>query len=470
MNEPLEIERQIFDTLEHGLIKPNIDKIAGLLAQLETCGLADQERVWVTNQIRVAVQKEAESAVRNNNRIGMVLMATGTGKSKIAVDITAKIINANRFREDPPKILLVVPTEKLRDEGWKEEFTKWGYGADYNGYIERTCYASLNNYKDTIWDFVIADECHNITENNGVFFENNIIHSAIALTATYPKDKIKQQLLTKYHFEVVYEINLDEAVKLGLVTPYDITVITMPLNSRDKTIRTDYKDKKTGQAKSFVQTEKEQYDWLTKSYARQPSKEKALKRMRFIYNLKTKTDAIKWVLNNLIPPEKRTLIFCGSKKQANEVCSYRYYSKPTQPKKLKAKPTPKAIEKYEIAMMEYDMAVAEYQGNTSYEAFANKEIPKMSCVDALNEGHNIPDLDIAGIGQLNSSDLRLTQRIGRAVRFRPGHTANILIFAVEGTVDMAWVGHATAGLDQSKIRLVKLADLKEGKETISFDN
>ena len=69
------------------------------------------------------VQQEAEDAIEANGGSGSVFMATGTGKSKIPIDIAKKdlqTISISNYR-----ILLCVPTEKLRDKNWKEEFEKW---------------------------------------------------------------------------------------------------------------------------------------------------------------------------------------------------------------------------------------------------------------------------------------------------------------------------------------------------------
>ena len=58
-------------------------------------------------------------SLHNDN--GIIAIATGTGKSKIAVD---KIAEHQAINFDL-RALIVVPTEKLRDENWKDEFYKW---------------------------------------------------------------------------------------------------------------------------------------------------------------------------------------------------------------------------------------------------------------------------------------------------------------------------------------------------------
>ena len=104
---------------------------------------------------REKIQKEALDAVLVNGGSGVLCLATGAGKSKVAIDY------AKLFYESMKKnfrCLLVVPTEKLRDENWKDEFDKWKGKVIYRVNVERTCYASLNKLKHKEYDLVILDK------------------------------------------------------------------------------------------------------------------------------------------------------------------------------------------------------------------------------------------------------------------------------------------------------------------------
>lgn len=439
-------------------IKNHIDRVYELRTKLSDL-LTDDERVQLVSRIKARVQTEAEQAFVNAGAWGAIFAATGTGKSKIAIDYSHKLVS----RVNTAKILLSVPTEKLRDETWHDEFVKWGMGNIWNFNVEKTCYASLHKYEGQVFDFVILDEGHNITELNSTFFEKNTVRSIMLLTATKPRDLIKRDILRELNISPVYELSLDESVKLGLIAPYDITVVTMHLDSTDKYIRAGRKDK------PFMTTEKANYGYLSARLSAMPNRMGFIDRMRFIYNLRSKTQAAKWLLENVIPKDSRTLIFCGSKAQANEVCEHRFYSRPTPPKKLKENATPAKIAKYEREYQEYQVALKEYQGDESYDLFMKMLIPRMSCVNALNEGQNIPDLDIGFVVQLNSNELHLIQRIGRLLRYRPNHIGKIIILCVIDSIDKEWVKKATANLDFANTRVVELSHLKMGIDTITFD-
>lgn len=378
------------------------------------------------------VQKEAEDAIEANGGSGSVFMATGTGKSKIPIDIAKKdlqTIPISNYR-----ILLCVPTEKLRDKNWKEEFEKWEADEVWERCVERTCYVSMHKLKDKHYDLVILDEGHNITENNSVFFDNCTYDRVVLLTATMPRKIQKLEIIEKLGLNVVYTVTLDQAVEWGLVSPFSITVVYTSLEKVRKTVVAGTK------SKPFLQTEFAAYKYLTDRInalkdepvltVQETSMLQMLirKRMHLIYNLQSKTDAAKILLGK-IPITERTLIFAGSIKQAEELCIHSFHSK-----------SPK--------------------GSTTYNDFCEKKIDRLASVDSLNEGHNIPDLDRAVLVQITSNSLDIIQRIGRIVRFREGHLAKILIIVAKGTVDETWLSKAIADIDINRIKFMDFEQLK----------
>ena len=149
------------------------------------------------------------------------------------------------------------------------------------------------------------------------------------------------------------------------------------------------------------------------------AKWKLLERMRLIYNLKSKTEIARRIIDKWLKVDERFLIFCGSIEQSESLCGSSVFHSKTK-----------------------DLAL---------EAFKRSEINRLGVVESLNEGHNIPMVDGAVIVQLNSNKRDLVQRIGRTIRFRPGHTAIIWIFVVLDTVDEDWFKKAIEAFDPSKI-------------------
>lgn len=398
-----------------------IEKIEDLKAKIT----APEESTQFVNLIREKVQAEAIQAVIANNG-GMVAMATGSGKSKVAVELAKYYCKAKHN-----DVALLVPTEKLRDENWLEEFTKWEAEHLWNQ-TTRLCYASASKVKNGDFQLAILDEGHNITELASEFFLSNYIERTVLLTATPPSDPIKKQILFDLNISLVYELTLDQAVRLGFVAPYKITVVTVPLDNVTKNIPGGNK------ANPFMTTEAATYAYCNKRvqqcFGDQSPQGKAkmkfaiLNRMQFIYKIPSKTAVIKFLLDKVIPKEDRTIIFCGNIEQAEEVCPTFYHSK---------------------------------SSSVAYDAFKNESINRLSCVKAVNEGHNFPGVDSGIIGQLNSKEKDLVQRIGRLIRFRPGHEAHLYIVVSESTQDEKWLETAIENLDKSKIEYVRIDNFKK---------
>ena len=371
------------------------------------------------------LQKKALKACEVKGNV-LLTMATGTGKSKIAIDYCKKY--------KPQNIALLVPTENLRDTNWADEFYKWDAGEIWENNVLRLCYASGSKVKGNEFDLVIMDESHNITDLSYEFFEDNICKKVIALTATSPKKIEKQDIFKRLNFRSIFSVTLEEAISMGVIAPYSITVVYTNLNSTVKYIDAGSK------SKPFKTTEKGQYNYLTKrindlkgnteeidgiSVSKYITvREKSMlemyirKRTHLINNLKSKEYAAKVILNS-IPKEDRYLIFAGSIEQANNLCEHRYHSK-TSDEDLKK--------------------------------FQNGYINRLSCVEALNEGINIPEIDGSVMVQIRSSDIKLIQRIGRNIRFRENHQANIYIIICKDTQDEAWFQKASLNLDESRIQ------------------
>lgn len=355
-----------------------IDKIEALREKITE----PEQSTQFVNLVREKVQAEAIQAVIANNG-GMVAMATGSGKSRVAVELAKYYCKAHH-----DDVALLVPTEKLRDENWKEEFTKWE-AKHLLDQTTRLCYASASKVRNGDYQLLILDEGHNITELASEFFLNNGIERTVLLTATPPNDIVKKQILSDLDINLVYELTLDQAVRLGFVAPYKITVITVPLDNATKNIPGGNK------TNPFMTTESATYAYWNKRVqacmGNQTPQGKAkmkfaiLGRMQFIYKIPSKTQVIKYLLDKVIPEDDRTIIFCGNIEQAEEVCPTFYHSK---------------------------------SGNESYDAFKAEQINRLSCVKAVDEGHNLPNIDSGIIGQLSSGEKQLVQRINIPVLYK----------------------------------------------------
>ena len=373
---------------------------------------------------KVYVQERSLNEWKANNRKGTIEAATGVGKTRIAI-----MAIVEQFVRDPHSIVyIVVPTTTLRDVDWPEEFAKWGH-SELIKKVKLICYKSLDKEKPKRdIDLLVLDEIHHFTLLMTQFTkpENTWkIYDVLGLTATLPnsskneEDKVKRALIDNMA-PSVFKISLEHAIKLELVADFEVKVLKFRLNDSFKNVQAGSKDK------PFMTTELAYYKYLTKMVQKMAMSKKEGakfawigKRARFLRNLASKTKLAKECMTGMIKPDNRTLIFCGSIDQAEELCKgYTYHSETT------------------------DQALQHFQAKTTN---------YLGVVNAVNEGKNITDLNQLLVVQLDSNERNIIQRIGRTIRFEFGKTALVVILIAESTADEKWFEEAFANFDQSRI-------------------
>jgi len=385
------------------------------------------------NIVRMQLADEVSFKFHQNGKKGAIDAATGVGKSYFAIKECIDLVS----KRPRAKILLVVPTEELRDNNWKDEFLKWGAIDIYNNNVRRVCYVSLHKIKNEQFDFIIEDEYHHITTANAIFFKHNIYEGIMCLSATKPKSEEKLRLLEAIGIKTIVSIPLATAVKLKLVSPYSILIVETRLDNFNRNIEAGGKEKK------FMVTEKENYNYKDKKlqkmlYAKK-DKEGRVKyeyavreRMRLIYNMSSKKEIAKYLLDNFIPENEKYLIFAGSIEHANELCKYKFHS---SNKRYNAK---------------------------HLQLFNDDVTNRLACVEALNEGVNIKKVKGALALQVNSVDRDLVQRLGRLIRYIRGHTGKFIILCCVDTQDKEWTDTALESFDESTITRTSYSQILVG--------
>lgn len=332
---------------------------------------------------------------------GLALLPTGVGKTRIVIEFLKKI--------SYHRVLIVTSTEKLRDVSWPEEIRKWKGDSK----VTIICYQSLHKYIESDFDVVVYDEIHHVTLLNVPFFEKPRKY-VVGMTATEPRDAEKKLLIYNVlKLKKVIEMSVEEAVALKLISPFLITKIETRLDVIESNIEAGSKHNK------FFTTEQANYNYLSDTIVRLGQQGKyqmrdimIRKRLHFMNTLPSKILATRKFMSQ-IAPDTRTLVFSKSINSAQAICPYCFHSKTT------------------------DLHLKQFMDGT---------IDTLSCVNALNEGINIPEIDMAIISQLNSNDLVLTQQLGRVIRFRKHFIGNVYILVAKNTVDENWFQSATKNL------------------------
>lgn len=363
------------------------------------------------NKEKQKIQDEATVEIVRNNGNGLVEIATGGGKTKIAIDYIA---------ENNLKACWFTPSVIMRDIDTPAEFEKWGYKDVFDNNVEIYCYASMHKIENKSFDIIILDEVHKVTELKSEFFfeHNNTFGSVLAFTATKPDDEEKIEIFNKLGLKTIYKLSVDDAVARGVIAPYILNIVRVPLSPT-------LKIKAGGKGKQYLITEEKCYSNIQRAIARMMAEGKEIpkqffmRRANFLYNLKSKVIVTRAIIDSL--KGKRIIVFSKRIATAKDINKNVYHSKSDK-----------------NALLNF------INGNSNI----------ISAVDSINEGVNVPNVDVIILHQINSLDREFIQKIGRGLRFRPGYVAEIYLVIAADTRDEQWAGKAIQSIGEENIRYI----------------
>lgn len=349
---------------------------------------------------------------------GLLQLAPRVGKTKIAIDVIK--------REKPKKILWVTLNTKLRDIDIPDEFIKW----KAKSFLKKTdiiCYPSLKKVKGH-YDMIIMDEYQDLTPQNAkTLLSGELTYGSIlGLSGTHPTHTDKNDLYEILNLQALVTMSIDDAVDLGLIAPYKIKVVLLPLDNNVKYIKSGKKDR------PFYQTEKQKYDYFNKVLQKHeqefsyPPPSFYMNRMKFIYQLQSKHQYTKQVLNKI---KGRTLVFTSSIERAEDLSEHTHHSK-------KAK------------------------NDDSMKKFIEGKIPTLACVNAGGVGFTYRGVDNFIITQVNSDAKGdATQKIARSLVKQDNYVANIYLIVSADTVDEQWKDKVLQNFNPSRVEYINFKDL-----------
>jgi len=395
------------------------------------------------NKAKDELQKKVLKVWHSAGKIGTAQLCTGAGKTRIAVMAVVELL-----RDLPEaRILVLTPTEVIRDTVIPEEFKKWGY----DGLLDKiTVECIQTSYKTSgdEYDLVIADEVHNyMSEQFELFFMNNIVHRVLGLSAWIPMDKRDK---IQEHAPIFYTLTTDQGVTMGIISPYVEYNIPVKMTAVEEgsyaSIQRMYSTAESrlgGPLKAFstaqyirkrigsIPAGRRTQDEISQLSAANIYSNAMLKRKTFLYECSSKVLAVRTLLEYLELPN--TVIFSQSINFAEAVA---------------------ATCKDTVA---YHSKTAGRAG--VMQEFLNGDIKHLSACMAVNEGMDLPKLPYIIIASRVSSPKVHIQRRGRCLRFEEGKTGAVFNLYISGTQDEKWLRTAQATTNYQNIKWIN--SLKE---------
>lgn len=352
---------------------------------------------------RDSVNKEVlELCDKYNNML--IELPTGFGKSKLALDILKKHIT-----DMQQEVLIVVPRLVLIDT-WKREFEKWGM-KKYLLSVTFVTYVSLPK-KAGKWSMVIFDECHHLSERCREALDSFTISRSILLSATV-KNSVKWDLKGTFQNLHSYKIHMKEAIDNEVLPDPRVFLIPLSLETKlptesiwknpkgkDPVVELPWASRWAGIRQKTYKVRiyctewqyytdlSDQIDFWKRKYMvtrNEAFKNKWLRlageRLKWLSDKKVDiVSRILWLIRG-----HRTLTFCNSIEQTEELGSYCINSKNKNSTKI-------------------------------LEAFNEGRIDHITACNMLNEGMNLVNCQVGIYNNLNSSEIIVKQRLGRILR------------------------------------------------------
>ena len=379
---------------------------------------------------RGRVQSEALNAWIKLGQKGTIEVITGLGKTKIAM-------SAIKLLPKDSKILFLAEV-KDRELELEREQEKWG-AKDWD--ITFSCYQSAYKWKDTEWDFVIADEIHDsLTPVYSRFYRNNKYDSIMGLSATIDEKAVVEEIndikvtkgeLLKKIAPVCYTYDINDGQVEGTARPLDIYVINHRLDIYNKNIVAGNNTKK------WYQTEYGAYaykDLMFRKALGAPLEMRERKihiasaaRAKLLYELPSKVSVIKDLLSAITG---RTILFGNSLSSLELITSN---------------------------------VISSHKGDKENkqirEDFDNGKLDLIAAFKKLKQGANLKDLDNCVIMSYYSKEKDLIQRIGRLRN--NGEIGRIFILVTANTQEEVWYKRMTESLNEDNLNIIKCINVED---------
>ena len=429
MSFPEAIKRKLLEYCPYTKPTISVKKNTKLVAEDKTNYKVNEDKKRSLHNLDITLrpyQEEALIKFKSANHQGILAMATGAGKTITALACASSI-------EDLDLIIIVVPIKDLVQQ-WMDELDKltdfyypiaavgrsdiWKNTlyrklrlihanvqtvkrlptvlvGTYSGLSKLPVAELINDAEGLpIRSLIIADEVHTAgsTQYRRILRDDFTYRLGLSATPIRPHDEEGTEFVLDYFGGIVYELDLEQAIELGILCQYEYYVYVVTLSD----VENEEYQKLT---KRIVKLLRSGNDKVSGSINRL-----AIERSRII---KSASDKIA-ILDRIIQdhPLNKGMIYCADIEQADLVC-HRLSQQGIQVSRFTSK--------------------EDKQRSLILSEFSQGRLDALVAVKCLDEGVNIPAAQEAIILASDTSQRQFIQRRGRILRKAPGKETAILI-------------------------------------------
>lgn len=341
-------------------------------------------------------QRRAKNFFYQHNHCCIFECSTGVGKTFITIDIIKEMLRKNDM-----KVLIIVPKNIIMESTWYKELVDSSVPIQdigvFYGNIKEISKITLTNIQSVqkipleMFDFLIFDEIHNAGTNKLLKIINHSFKYKLGLTATLKRMDNKHWDIMKIFNYKIFKYEPKQALEDGILNPFNFINIGVKLDSKNWD---DYEY--LSQLINTILKQGGSYNKIMRETS--PLKFKMLglmnKRKELVNNYYEKFD----IAREIIAKHKNDKIIVFN--QFNNQTSKLYW-----------------------VLLEEDVSCRVIHSGISNELreqylteFKYNKINVLLTSKVLDEGFNIPKLDVAIIMAGDSTDKQTIQRMGRVLR------------------------------------------------------
>jgi superfamily II DNA or RNA helicase len=345
-------------------------------------------------------QKDAEQFFFANNLNAIFSVPTGSGKTFFAIYILKKLIELNPNL----RTLIISPTNVILDM-WNKELSNngflWNKVGIYNGTckeysrITLTTTASVRRMNLKVFDLLIADEIHTMgTDTLLKVLEHKFLYK-IGLSATPDREDFKHWKIYQAFDYHIYKYDIKQALDDDVLNKFEFYDIILELDKDDR-----MKYDELSIAIATLMRSVGSFESFLALPASDPRKARLMGlisgRKEIIWANKKKLDVVARLCKQYTAEDNKIIVFS----QFNKVTNNLYYY-------LGSEGLKSAV---------FHSGIKQEERKKALDDFTAGKFKILLSTIVLDQGMNIPSIDVGIILAGNSTERQTIQRLGRCLR------------------------------------------------------